>query len=183
LLLKGLCDRKQEAYEVLLNRYEAALYRFFYYSHRNHELAQDQCGETFKIMIGAIDNLNKDNSLKSFLFGIARNVMRRNWRTSELAKGDDISLVEVVDESPSVIQQVAAREELLFALNAIQRFPDPEKQILLLRFVENFKLEEIAEVMAIPLNSVKSHIHRSRKKLCKLLNISQTHSSENDHVK
>ena len=183
MLLKGLCARKQEAYEVLLNRYEAALYRFFYYSHRNHELAQDQCGETFKIMLSAIDNLNKGNSLKSFLFGIARNVMRRNWRTRELTKSDDITLVEVVDKSPSVLQQVAAREELSLALNTIQRFPDPEKQILLLRFVENFKLEEIAEVMAIPLNSVKSHIHRSRKKLCKLLNISQLNSSEIEHGK
>ena len=183
MLLKGLCDRKQEAYEVLLNRYEAALYRFFYCSHRNHELAQDQSGETFKIMISTINNLNKESSLKSFLFGIARNVMRRSWRTKELTKSSDVSLEEVVDNKPSVLQQVTIREELTLALNAIQQFPDPEKQILLLRFVENFKLEEIAEVMAIPLNSVKSHIHRSRKKLCKLLNISQTHSSENDHDK
>ena len=119
MLLKGLCDRKQEAYEVLLNRYEAALYRFFYYSHRNHELAQDQSGETFKIMISTINNLNKESSLKSFLFGIARNVMRRNWRTRELTKSDDITLVEVVDKSPSVLQQVTAREELSLALNAI----------------------------------------------------------------
>ena len=109
--------------------------------------------------------------------------MRRSWRTKELTKSSDVSLEEVVDNKPSVLQQVTIREELTLALNAIQQFPDPEKQILLLRFVENFKLEEIAEVMAIPLNSVKSHIHRSRKKLCKLLNISQTHSSENDHDK
>ena len=68
-------------------------------------------------------------------------------------------------------------------LDSNQQFPDPEKQILLLRFVEDFKLEEIADVMAIPLNSVKSHIHRSRKKLCKLLNISQPHSSEIKHGK
>jgi len=39
-----------------------------------------------------------------------------------------------------------------------------QKQILLPRFIEGLKLDEIAEIMNMPLNSVKSHVHRGRKK-------------------
>jgi RNA polymerase sigma factor (sigma-70 family) len=54
-------------------------------------------------------------------------------------------------------------------LNIIGQFKEPERQILLLRFIEGLKLDEIAGIMKMPLNSVKSHVHRSRKKLCEML--------------
>jgi len=54
-------------------------------------------------------------------------------------------------------------------LNIIRQFKEPERQILLLRFIEGLKLDEIAGIMKMPLNSVKSHVHRSRKKLCEIL--------------
>ena len=132
------------------------------------------------VLISAIDKMktNEANSLKSFLFGISRNVMRRSWRTKRLPKEDNVFLEELPDYHTSVFREVTAREELSLALNAIQQFPDLERQILLLRFVEMFKLKEIAEVMDMPLNSVKSCIHRSRKKLCQILNIPQSYKSE-----
>ena len=185
LLLKALCARKQEAYEILLDRYEAGLYRFFYYSHGNHQLAEDQCGETFATMIEAVRKMksNKTNSLKPFLFGIARNVMRRSWRKSKLPRGKKIALDGLIDPCPSPFRKVATREQVAHALKAIEQFPDRQRQILLLRFVETFKLEEIAEVMDMPVNSVKSHVHRGRKKICQILNIPPSHNSESKNEK
>ena len=72
----------EQAFETLLDRHEAALYRFFYYSHKDRELARDQCGETLEAFIRAIGRKQGDsiNNVKCYLFGIARNVMRRHWR-------------------------------------------------------------------------------------------------------
>jgi RNA polymerase sigma-70 factor (ECF subfamily) len=70
-----------------------------------------------------------------------------------------------------VLQEIVVREDLERALAAIDQFPEPQRQILLLRFVEGLKLEEIAAVMGVPLNSVKSHIHRSRQKLLQQLDM------------
>ena len=111
------------------------------------------------------------DSLKPFLFGIARNILRRSWRKAKLSKDSEEALEEIADAHASVLQEMVAREELGRALVAIDQFPDPQRQVLLLRFVEGFKLEDIAEIMAMPLSSVKSHIHRSRQKLLQRLGI------------
>ena len=172
-VLAGLQARREEAYKALLERYGDALYRFFYFSHRNRDLADDQCGETFEVLVRNIGRMRSQeaDSLKPFLFGIARNVLRRSWRKAKLSRGNDDTLEEVADAHASVLQEMATREELGRALAVIDQFPDPERQVLLLRFVEGFKLEDIAEAMAMPLSSVKSHIHRSRQKLLQRLGI------------
>ena len=76
---------------------------------------------------------------------------------------------------------MAMHEELSLAINAIEQFSEPDRQILLLRFVESLKLEEIAQVMEIPLNSVKSYIRRGRKQLCQIFNIQQTRNMDNKY--
>jgi len=170
-LIKRLIARDEQAYETLLDEYEAPIYRFFYYSQGNHQIAQDQCGETFARFVAAIANFKSDNShsLKAFIFGIARNVLLETFRRKRLIQEDVCSLEEVPSGRPSVFQQVSSPDELEFVLSIIRQFKEPERQILLLRFIEGLKLDEIAGIMKMPLNSVKSHVHRSRKKLCQIL--------------
>jgi RNA polymerase sigma-70 factor (ECF subfamily) len=176
--VKKLIARDERAYEILLDEYEAPVYRFFYYSQGNHQIAQDQSGETFARFVTAIKNFKSDNShsLKAFVFGIARNVLLETLRRKRLTQEDGYSLEEMPSKKPSVFQEVSSPDELKYVLNTIRKFKEPERQILLLRFIEGLKLDEIAGVMKMPLNSVKSHVHRSRKKLCELL--SKSSSSE-----
>ncbi len=179
-LVKRLVARDEQAYEVLLDKYEAPVYRFFYYSQGNHQTAQDQYGATFARFVGAIANFrsNHSRSLKAFIFGIARNVLLETFRKKRLIR-EDVSLLEEVPSSrPSVFQQVSSSDELEFILSIIAQFKDAERQIMLLRFVEGLKLDEIAGIMKMPLNSVKSHVHRSRKKLCEVLSKSDSCQQE-----
>jgi RNA polymerase sigma-70 factor (ECF subfamily) len=87
-------------------------------------------------------------------------------------------LEEVPSGRPSVFRQVSSPDELEYVMNIIAQFKDAERQILLLRFVEGLKLDEIAGIMKMPLNSVKSHVHRSRKKLCEILSKSTSYQRE-----
>jgi len=170
-LIKRLIARDEQAYEILLDEYEAPVYRFFYYSQGNHQIAQDQCGETFARFVASIKNFRSDNaySLRAFIFGIARNILLETFRKKRLIREDVSLLEEVPSGRPSVFQQVSSPDELKFVLNIIAQFKEADRQILLLRFVEGLKLHEIAGIMKMPLNSVKSHVHRSRKKLCEAL--------------
>ncbi len=170
-LIERLIARDEQAYEMLLDEYEAPVYRFFYYSQGNHQIAQDQCGETFARFVVSIKNFRSDNShsLRAFIFGIARNVLLETFRKKRLIREDVSLLEEAPSGRPSVFRQVSSSDELKFVLNIIAQFKEAERQILLLRFVEGLKLDEIADVMKMPLNSVKSHVHRSRKKLCEVL--------------
>jgi RNA polymerase sigma-70 factor (ECF subfamily) len=175
-LIKKLIACDEQAYERLLDEYEAPVYRFFYYSQGNHQIAQDQCGETFARFVAAITNFKSDNShsLKAFIFGIARNVLLETLRRKRLIQKDVCSLEEIPSNKPSVFQEVSSSDEHKFILNIIGQFKEPERQILLLRFIEGLKLDEIAGIMNMPLNSVKSHVHRSRKKLCEILSKSKS---------
>ncbi len=170
-IIKKLIARDEQAYEILLDEYEAPVYRFFYYSQGNHQMAQDQCGETFARFVAAIKNFKSDNShsLKAFIFGIARNVLLESLRRKRLIHEDISSLEEIPSNKPSVFQEVSSSDEFKFVLDTIKQFNEPERQILLLRFVEGLKLDEIAGIMKMPLNSVKSQVHRSRNKLCEIL--------------
>ena len=170
-LIKNLLARDEGAYEILLDKYEVPVFRFFYYSHGNHEAAKDQCGETFARFVISVKKFNANNpgSLGAFIFGIARNVLLQSYRSKKVIQEGSYSLEKIPSSKPSVFQEVSSREELVFALDAIKKFKEPQRQILLLRFVEDLKLNEIACIMNIPINSVKSHIHRGRKKLCELL--------------
>jgi RNA polymerase sigma-70 factor (ECF subfamily) len=169
-LLAGLRALSPDAYEVLMDRFEAPLYRFFYYSHGEHDRAEDQCGETFAQAIVAVHKMRGDaGALRSFIFGIARNVLRRGWRNRRTRPISEIELAMLPDRQPSVFRQVADRQAYERAMGAIEQFSEPTRQILLLRFVEGLTLEEIAEAMDLPLGSVKSAIHRARKRLKHLL--------------
>jgi len=170
-LIEKLIARDEQAYEILLDQYEAAVYRFFYYSQGDHQTAQDQCGETFARFVASVANFksNKAHGLKAFIFGIARNILLETFRRKRLIRNDMSLLEEVPSKRPSVFQEVSSPDELEFILNIIGQFREPERQILLLRFIEDLKLDEIAGLMKIPLNSVKSHVHRSRKRLCEML--------------
>jgi len=179
-LIKKLVARDEQAYEILLDRYEAAVYRFFYYSQGDHQTAQDQSGETFARFVASVVNLrsNNEHGLKAFIFAIARNILLETFRRKRLLREDVNSLEDVPSSRPSVFREVSSLDELEFVLNVIGQFREPERQILLLRFVEDLKLHEIANVMKMPLNSVKSHVHRSRKRLCELLSKSTSIGQE-----
>lgn len=180
----GLCGGEEGAYELLLDRYEGGLYRFFYCSHGRHEMARDQCGETLRIFVGSVKRMRweSDGGVRAFVFGIARNVMRRGWREKKKWGGEGsggVSCVgggvgcveDVAGNEASVVREVGGREEVARVVAAIGDLGEPVGEIMLLRFVEGFGVNEIGRVMGMPIGTVKSHIHRGRKRLCKALGV------------
>lgn len=165
-LVEGLRAGDDEAFHLLLDQFETPVYRFFFYSHRDHDRAEDQCAETFSNMITAIHKMSSPpDSLKAFVFGVARNVMRRGWRQKQLYLPGDELIALNIDNRPDACRVAAGREQVARVMEAIERFDDPERQVLLLRFVEELHLAEIAQVLGLPVGTVKSHIHRCRKRL------------------
>lgn len=165
--LKSECPA---AYEILVAHFEGPLYRFFLCAHGNHHLAQDQSAETFAQLVRSIPNMKGGaDQLRGFVFGVARNVQRRRWRKKAT---DPVSLTlasETCDDRPTPSQEAAGREELQRALEAIRRLDEPGRSVLVLRFVESLSLDQIAQTLEMPVGTVKSHIHRGRKRLEEIL--------------
>ncbi len=178
-LVERMRAGEEGAYQTLLDRFEKPIYRFFYYSVTKEDLACDLCGETFSEFVAALyrERLRDPSRLTAFVWGIAHNVLlrhrRRRRRFTCLEMGS-----EVVSSRPTVVREAAARDELSRVMTIIEAFKEPQRQVMLLRFVEQLQLREIATILQIPINSVKSHVHRARKQLADVL--SDKHESSGD---
>jgi len=111
----------------------------------------------------------EEDRILSWLLRVARNacidqVRKRKVRQS--VENDEVSGVDVLrDEGPSPersTQSVLFRERLQQALD---RLGEPHRSIVVLREIQGYKYEEIAETLRLPLNTVKVYLHRARKAL------------------
>jgi RNA polymerase sigma-70 factor, ECF subfamily len=154
------------AFESLFEQFERSVYRFFFCSHRDHHLAQEQASETFLQLVRSLRRFRGGpEQLRPFVFAIARHVQKRPWREHvPLSPGHEQPAAGPPTESLFMI-----REELDGVLDVIQRLDDPVRAVLLLRFVEGLSLSDVAEALDLPLGTVKSHVHRGRRELSQLL--------------
>ncbi len=168
----------EKAYRELLGRYQRPVFSLVYRMVRDRELAEDIAQETFVKVFNHLGSYNPKYKFSSWIFKIASNLAidhlrkkepetisldgSRNAQTAEQMEATRIT-VESRDENPE--EFVMARElgaEIEVAIGELR----PEyRTAVLLRHVEGRPYEEIAEIMDIPLGTVKTYIHRARTEL------------------
>lgn len=150
------------------------LYRYFCASFAPQQ-ASDLTQETLIRLVtkyehGAYDPAQ--GTLLMFAYGIARLVRLEAWKSlpTEDPSGDPRDFDHRSDphavDSPGLEAELQARR----LRQAIETLGEPQKQIILLHIDQDLALQEIAAIVGIPLNTVKSHIHRAKDLLRKKLN-------------
>jgi RNA polymerase sigma-70 factor (ECF subfamily) len=143
------------AVEALFERYRRPIWRFFrrrtVEAGRAEELAQD----TFVAMLEAVRRYEPRAAFRSYLFGIAYNVLladRRKWvqRQTHALDGDPPA-----DSSPD---PAAA----LWVRRALDQLGEDDREILMLREYDQLSYQEIADFRQLPLNTVRSRLFRAR---------------------
>jgi RNA polymerase sigma-70 factor (ECF subfamily) len=125
---------------------------------RNHDDALDVLQETFAYLARKFPTLHLTASMKSLLYPAVRNLSLELIRKRRGATvGDD-----VLDLLPAPFEAADERAELAAALSGI---PQTHREVLLMRFVDDLKLEEIASALEIPLGTVKSRLHNALESL------------------
>ena len=182
-LLGGLRAGESGAFEELFERFEAPLYRFFFFSHGSHHLAEDQCSDTFVALVSAIHGFRGGpEQLRAFVFGVARNVLRRSRRRNRFSPMPLERALDVADPRAGPFRSAVTEESFRNAMRFIEAFPDPVREVLLLRFIEGLALDEVARALNLPLNTVKSHIRRARKRLREQIVVSESDKKADDHA-
>ena len=172
----------EAAYRELIRRYERPIFSLIYRMVRDRALAEDLSQETFIKALNAIDSYRPEYKFSSWIFKIANNAAIDQIRRREL---DTLSLdgsphATTPDEIEATALQVSARgQSPLEALEsselggqieqAIGHLRPEYRSCILLRHVEGLAYEEIAELMNLPLGTVKTYIHRARNELRDLL--------------
>ena len=172
----------EKAYRELLGRYQRPVFSLIYRMIRDREQSEDLAQETFVRVFNNIDRYDPAYKFSSWIFKIATNLtidwMRKKEPVTVSIDGsryavtpDEIEAstitVESKDENPEEL--LVARELGAEIEEAIGKLRPEYRQAILLRHIEDRAYEEIAQIMALPLGTVKTYIHRGRKELQELL--------------
>jgi RNA polymerase sigma-70 factor, ECF subfamily len=169
---------REAAYRELIRRYERPVFALLFRMVRDRELAEDLSQETFVKALNAIDSYRPEFKFSSWIFKIANNAAIDHLRRREL---DTLSLdgsphaetpeamqataLQIGMRQESPLEAVEARELGGAIEAAIGRLRPEYRSCILLRHVEGRAYEEIAEILSLPLGTVKTYIHRARNEL------------------
>ena len=168
----------EAAYRELLSRYERPVFSLVFRMVRDRETAEDLAQETFIKVLNNLDRYSPEFKFSSWLFKIANNLTIDHLRrrrvdtisiegapdavTAESAKATSIA---VVSASESPLEELESRELGTAIERAIGKLRPEYRACIMLRHVEDKSYEEIAEIVKLPLGTVKTYIHRARHEL------------------
>ena len=163
-LLKAWRQGDLEAGELLFERYYAAVVRFF--GNKVVGDPADLIQEAFEECIRSRDRVRESDNFRSFLFGVAYNVLRRYYE--RLRRHDarfEPSSVSVADMCAGPVTMVATRDEHRLLLEALRRIPMDLQVVLELFYWEDMTSAQIAEALGLPHGTVRTRLRRARKLL------------------
>jgi RNA polymerase sigma-70 factor, ECF subfamily len=156
------------AWDALFRRYQLPIYVYVFELVRDEQASLDIVQETFIAGIKHIGGLRDDAKFGSWLFGIAHQKCLQRWRKRTEILRDEIP--ESPDEFEAGPDDLLIRKEQEAQfMNLLNQLPPPQRAVLLLHYVEDFSLEEIAGITGAQLGTVKSRLHYAKNTLRKLL--------------
>jgi RNA polymerase sigma-70 factor (ECF subfamily) len=168
----------EAAYRELLARYQRPVFSLVYRMVRNREQAEDLAQETFVKVFQNITRYDPKYKFSSWIFKIANNLAidslrRKDPATVSLdgsahaatAEQVESSRIDVVSDDANPADALEARQLGGAIEQAVGKLRPEYRTAILLRHVEGRPYEEIAEIMDVPLGTVKTYIHRARSEL------------------
>jgi RNA polymerase sigma-70 factor (ECF subfamily) len=167
LLYKVQTQKDPEAFALLYDQYVEPIYRFVYFKISHREEAEDVTGEVF-LKCWQYLSIGKGKEIRSFsalLYTIARNQVIEVYRNR--AKRPEAPLTEEDDQGDKgkAARSVEIKEETEKLLMIIRKLKQEYQEVLLLRYVEDFSIGEIAVITRKTRTSVRVTLHRELKKL------------------
>jgi len=144
----------REAFEELFARYRTPLYGFFRRRLDKREHAEDLTQETFLVVIRGTSRYEPRALVRTYLYSIALKLLSSERRKEARVASQGPSRPEpALRESP---------DTTLWVKQALEKLDGAEREVLMLREYEQLSYSEIADLLHIPLNTVRSRLFRSR---------------------
>lgn len=167
-----------KAYDELTLLYKDVVFKIINRMVRNKQEAEDLTQEAFIKAYNSITSFNEEYAFSTWLFKIATNncidfFRKRKLRTHSMDETirykDDEIQQEYADPEPDVEYEIIAGEKSRMIRRAIDELPDKYRTVIQLRHQDEKSYEEIAEILDLPLGTVKARIFRAREMLNKSL--------------
>jgi RNA polymerase sigma-70 factor (ECF subfamily) len=160
-------------FDQIVRQHQRRIYRVLLGMLRDSDAAETLTQECFLRAYRHRKGFRGDSSVETWLMRIAINLARDHvksrrrafwarlfdWRTQDPER--EAHLLEVAGDAPSPERVLAAREQVAAVRVVVDKLPARQREVFVLRFVEEMTLEEIAQETGAELGTVKSHLHRA----------------------
>jgi RNA polymerase sigma-70 factor (ECF subfamily) len=171
-LLARFSAGEEDAFREIVNRYKNSLYAFLRQFLNRHDLVEDVFQETFLQLFSSRESFDTSRPLRPWLFTIAANKAKdalRKWqRTSAVSIGtigdpEDLSfddmLNTITSDNTMPYDELQKNETAKRVAQIIANMPENLREILNLAYFQRFSYKQMAEILSIPIGTVKSRLH------------------------
>lgn len=158
-----------KAFEEIYQRYEQFMVNFFYRKLWSDRIkAEDFTHDLFTKIIDKPDSFDTSRNFKTWLFSVANNMCKNEYKKQEIRKPTGYDLPEGVNAKDTAklpdaeVDQNNFKEQLNIELKKLN---DKHREVFMLRHFEGLSLNEIGEVLEINTGTVKSRLHHATKAL------------------
>ena len=168
----------QKAYAALMDRHRAAIFHIVNRIVRNEEAARDLVQETFMKAFAALATYRSEYKFSTWLYKIAANASIDHLRKQRLQAlsldrpletADGSVEIEVPDYSFHPERELERKQQRLSIDEAIEALPPKYREVIVYRHKDDKSYEEIADLLGVPVGTVKARIFRARELLKKKL--------------
>ncbi len=171
-LLRKYISGDRDAFQGIVNLYKDPLYAFLRRFLNQQQLVEEVFQETFLQLYRSRGTFDKDKPLRPWLFTIAankaRDALRKQQRQDTISIGtmgdsDELSVNDVVNSLTSYeitpYEEAEKAEQAEKVRKIISEMPENLKEILILSYFEQFSYKQMADILSIPIGTVKSRLH------------------------
>jgi RNA polymerase sigma-70 factor (ECF subfamily) len=148
-------------YEELYEKYATDVLRVSYFYLGDRQRAEDVCQDVFVRLITNAPELEEGRE-KAWLLKVALNRCRDLWRGAWIKR---VVLGSPVFELIPAPDEFSRREDEEQVMRAVNALPADFKEVVLLHYYQGFGIEEISEMLNVPMGTVSSRLSRARKKM------------------
>lgn len=159
-LIELINEGDADAFETLYWRYRDWVYHLAWRFTSSPQDALDVLQETFTYLLGKFPGFSLTASMTTFLYPVVRHISLTVRSKSRRFTSDEERLSEIT--APASKETNSSHSELAAVLAIL---PDEQREVLLMRFVDDMSLQEIATALNIPLGTVKSRLHHALQRL------------------
>ncbi|HVV74346.1 MAG TPA: RNA polymerase sigma factor [Verrucomicrobiae bacterium] len=158
-----------DAWDTLFRRYQLPLYVYVFQLVGDEQSSLDIVQDTFINAARHLGTLRDDDRFGSWLFGIAHQKCVQRWRKRAHEETPVEEMSDFATRDPGPDEILIRQEQETEFMAALSRLPELQREVLLLHYLEEFPVEQIAEVTQAAVGTVKSRLHYARKALRKLM--------------
>ncbi len=170
VLIKNMLEGKKSSFEELMKKYNKKIFGFIYRMVRDDEVAVELTQDFFIKIYNVMAKYNFQYKFSTWAYRICYNLVidyvRKNQTQVDSLDDDSVSQRQMMAsenyESEDGFVRLAREEMNHYVWKAVDNIPMKYKELILLRYLQGLKYDEIAEVTSLPVGTVKNRIFKAK---------------------